>query len=233
MLRDAKQLGFSDKQIGDFVKLPELEVRAYRKSLGILPVMKQIDTMAAEFPARTNYLYSTHNGSTNDVPVVKKGEGGVLVLGSGVYRFGSSVEFDYGAVGAVRALRALGEKTIMVNYNPETVSTDYDESDKLYFEELNLERVLDICDHENPKVLSAFSASPVFPPLLNHFHERVSSSLSVASCRRIDFAPPSPPPNTHTHTHTHTHTFFVLCCIFTENASPHRRAHHGNGPGRH
>ncbi len=152
LMRRAKQLGFSDKQIGDAVKLDELEVRAYRKSLGVLPVVKQMDTMAGEFPARTNYLYSTYNGDQNDIPAAKeKGSGGVMVLGSGVYRIGSSVEFDYGAVETVRALRALGEKTIMINYNPETVSTDYDESDKLYFEELSLERVLDVYDHEQPK----------------------------------------------------------------------------------
>jgi len=153
LLRKAKQYGFSDKQIGELVGMKELEVRTLRKSIGITPVMKQIDTMAAEFPAKTNYLYSTYNGDTNDVPPAqgKKNSGGVIVLGSGVYRIGSSVEFDYGAVECVKALRAMGEETIMINYNPETVSTDYDESDKLYFEELSLERVLDIVDHENPK----------------------------------------------------------------------------------
>ena len=151
-MRKAKEYGFSDKQIGDLVGMKELEVRALRKSLGVIPVMKQIDTMAAEFPARTNYLYTTYSGDQHDVPEGKQaGSGGILVLGSGVYRIGSSVEFDYGAVETVRALRRLGEKTIMINYNPETVSTDYDESDKLYFEELSFERVLDVVDHEKPR----------------------------------------------------------------------------------
>lgn len=150
LMKKAKESGFGDKQIGDIVGLKELEVRAYRKGLGVIPVMKHIDTMAAEFPARTNYLYTTYHGSTNDVPVKNRREG-IVVLGSGVYRIGSSIEFDYGAVSAARALRKLGKETIMVNFNPETVSTDYDESDKLYFEEVSLERVLDICDHENPE----------------------------------------------------------------------------------
>lgn len=106
--------------------------------LQVLPNVKQIDTLAAEFPAKTNYLYTTYNGTHSDSPQ----EGGaVMVLGSGVYRIGSSVEFDYGAVECIRELRRLGKKTIMVNYNPETVSTDYDESDKLYFEELSLVRL--------------------------------------------------------------------------------------------
>ena len=152
LVRFAKQMGFSDAQIGSYVGMDELAVRAFRKSLGVVPCVKQIDTQAAEFPAQTNYLYSTYNGEVNDVIPTPEGEhGGVLVLGSGVYRIGSSVEFDYGAVECVRALRKMGEKTIMINYNPETVSTDYDESDKLYFEELSLERVLDVVDHERPK----------------------------------------------------------------------------------
>jgi len=116
--------------------------------MGIVPVMKQIDTLAAEFPARTNYLYSTYGGTENDVEFNMND--GIMVLGSGVYRIGSSVEFDYSAVQCVRTLRALGKKTIMVNYNPETVSTDFDESDRLYFEELSLERVMDIHDKEMP-----------------------------------------------------------------------------------
>lgn len=151
LMRAAKQHGFSDKQIANLLGLKELEVRAYRKSLNIVPVIKQIDTQAAEFPAATNYLYATYNGSVDDVPRNEGAPNGVIVLGSGTYRIGSSVEFDYGSVGVAKALRAMGEKTIIINFNPETVSTDYDESDSLYFEELSLERVLDIVDRENPK----------------------------------------------------------------------------------
>jgi carbamoyl-phosphate synthase large subunit len=147
-LHKAKAAGFSDKQLGKYTNTPELEVREYRKDQGVVPVVKQIDTLAAEFPAKTNYLYTTYNGTSSDIP---EDTDGVMVLGSGTYRIGSSVEFDYCAVSAVRALKKHGEKTIMINYNPETVSTDYDESDKLYFEEISLERVLDIYDRENPK----------------------------------------------------------------------------------
>eukprot|EP01121_Diplochlamys_sp_Union-15-3_P015435 TRINITY_DN5099_c0_g1_i1.p1 TRINITY_DN5099_c0_g1~~TRINITY_DN5099_c0_g1_i1.p1 ORF type:complete len:999 (+),score=240.67 TRINITY_DN5099_c0_g1_i1:29-2998(+) len=148
MMKKAKIAGFSDKQIATYTKSNEAEVRTYRKDIGVIPVVKQIDTLAAEFPAKTNYLYVTYNGVHSDIPT---DSGGVLVLGSGTYRIGSSVEFDYCGVSAVRSLRSRGEKTIMINYNPETVSTDYDESDKLYFEELSLERVLDVIDRENPK----------------------------------------------------------------------------------
>lgn len=148
LIRDAKVWGFSDKQIANAVGSTELQVRARRKSLGITPFMKQIDTVAAEFPAQTNYLYTTYQGSESDVP---KDSDGALVLGSGVYRIGSSVEFDYCGVTSLRTLRRLGYKTVMINYNPETVSTDYDESDRLYFEELSLERVLDVVDYESPQ----------------------------------------------------------------------------------
>ena len=148
LMKAAKQAGFSDKQIAKLVQSDEMEVRRVRKSHGIIPVVKQIDTLAAEFPAMTNYLYMTYNGTYNDLP---PGKNPVMVLGSGTYRIGSSVEFDYCSVMTIRALNRMGEKTVMVNYNPETVSTDYDESDRLYFEELSLERVLDIHDHENPK----------------------------------------------------------------------------------
>jgi carbamoyl-phosphate synthase (ammonia) len=105
----------------------------------------QIDTLAAEYPAQTNYLYCTYNGDEDDVAA---GEGGLMVLGSGTYRIGSSVEFDWCGVSAIRALRGLGYRTTMVNYNPETVSTDYDECDQLYFDELTKERVMDIYDRE-------------------------------------------------------------------------------------
>ncbi|MBG8552077.1 carbamoyl-phosphate synthase (glutamine-hydrolyzing) large subunit [Hymenobacter guriensis] len=155
LLRDVKRAGFSDQQIavkllgeGD-VKADELLVRARRKALGVLPVIKQIDTLAAEFPAKTNYLYSTYHGTENDLaPETDKS---VVVLGSGVYRIGSSVEFDWCGVNAVQTAAEEGYKTIIINYNPETVSTDYDVSDRLYFEELSFERVMDILEFEQPQ----------------------------------------------------------------------------------
>lgn len=145
LMRRAKKLGFSDKQIAMCVNVTELEARAARKAFGIVPFVKKIDTLAAEFPANTNYLYTTYNATSSDIDFNEKG---TLVLGSGVYRIGSSVEFDWCAVATARALRASGHKTIMINYNPETVSTDFDEVDRLYFEELSLERVLDIYELE-------------------------------------------------------------------------------------
>ncbi|KAH3675580.1 hypothetical protein WICMUC_002669 [Wickerhamomyces mucosus] len=145
VVREAKQLGFEDRQIAKFVGSNEVAVRRLRKEFGVIPFVKQIDTVAAEFPAFTNYLYITYNADSSDV---KFDDHGVMVLGSGVYRIGSSVEFDWCAVTAVRTLRANGTKTIMINYNPETVSTDYDEADRLYFETINLERVLDIYEIE-------------------------------------------------------------------------------------
>jgi carbamoyl-phosphate synthase large subunit len=149
ILKKAKQLGFSDKKIGRIVGKSEAEIRKIRKSLGILPVIKQIDTLAAEWPAVTNYLYLTYNGQTDDIEISRKSK--VVVLGSGCYRIGSSVEFDWCCVNMAWALKEKGiEEVIMINYNPETVSTDYDVLDKLYFEELTLERVLDIVEKENP-----------------------------------------------------------------------------------
>ncbi|MBC7188070.1 MAG: carbamoyl-phosphate synthase (glutamine-hydrolyzing) large subunit [Calditrichaeota bacterium] len=148
LLRRAKQHGFSDLQIGRLTGLSETQIRALRKRRGILPVVKQIDTLAAEYPAQTNYLYLTYNGSEDDVPTSQ--EQAVMVLGSGAYRVGSSVEFDWCCVSTVHTLRELGYRTIMVNYNPETVSTDYDECDRLYFDELSFETVLDIYEKENP-----------------------------------------------------------------------------------
>ncbi|KAA8917546.1 hypothetical protein TRICI_000329 [Trichomonascus ciferrii] len=145
LLRQGKQLGFEDRQIAKFVKTNELSIRSRRVEAGITPFVKQIDTVAAEFPAHTNYLYMTYNADSHDMTF---DDHGTMVLGSGVYRIGSSVEFDWCAVNAVRTLRKQGTKTIMVNYNPETVSTDYDEADRLYFEVINLERVLDIYELE-------------------------------------------------------------------------------------
>ncbi|XP_015605089.1 CAD protein [Cephus cinctus] len=148
VLLGAKQIGFSDKQIAGAVKSTELAVRKQRQENQICPYVKQIDTVAAEWPATTNYLYLTYNGTTHDLEFPGSY---TMVIGSGVYRIGSSVEFDWCAVGCLRELRNLGRKTIMVNYNPETVSTDYDMCDRLYFEEISFEVVMDIYDLENPE----------------------------------------------------------------------------------
>ncbi|NXA17686.1 CPSM synthase, partial [Ibidorhyncha struthersii] len=144
-LRRAKQIGFSDKQIGKFLRLTEVQCRQLRLRKNIVPWVKQIDTLAAEYPAVTNYLYVTYNGQEHDV---KFDDCGVMVLGCGPYHIGSSVEFDWCAVSSIRTLRQLGNKTVVVNCNPETVSTDFDECDRLYFEELSLERILDIYQYE-------------------------------------------------------------------------------------
>lgn len=141
----AKRAGFSDLQLGRLLGEDQATVRRVRKQHGVVPYVKQIDTLAAEFPAQTNYLYMTYNGSEHDVAF---DEHGVMVLGCGAYRIGSSCEFDWCAVSFIRALRNQNFRSIMVNYNPETVSTDYDECDRLYFEELSLERVLDIYEVE-------------------------------------------------------------------------------------
>ncbi|UNI21859.1 Carbamoyl-phosphate synthase [Purpureocillium takamizusanense] len=145
IMLQAKRLGFCDRQLAKFWDSNEIAVRRMRLEAGIKPFVKQIDTVAAEFPAYTNYLYLTYNATEHDVDF---NDHGVMVLGSGVYRIGSSVEFDWCSVRAIRTLRKTGFKTIMVNYNPETVSTDYDEADKLYFENINLETVLDIYQME-------------------------------------------------------------------------------------
>ena len=150
LLTTAKRKGFSDKQIAILTGSKESEVRARRERLKIRPAIKQIDTLAAEYPAKTNYLYGTYNGTEDDVRFERKNKK-VMVLGSGSYSIGSSVEFDWCCVTAVLALKRLGYETIMVNYNPETVSTDYDICDRLYFEELSFERVLDIYKRENPR----------------------------------------------------------------------------------
>ncbi len=148
LMREAKKNGFSDIQIGQAVEATEFEVRNYRKSLNVIPVVKQIDTLAAEYPAQTNYLYLTYHGNEDDIELGQDNQ--VVVLGSGAYRIGSSVEFDWCCVNAVMSLNKLEYNTIMINCNPETVSTDYDICDKLYFEQLTFERVLDIYDKETP-----------------------------------------------------------------------------------
>ena len=147
-LSKLKRLGFSDKKIGQVTGVTGLKIRELRKKYGITPFVFQIDTLAAEFPAYTNYLYLTYNGNHHDIePLNKKG---VIVLGSGPYRIGSSVEFDWTSVNTVLALKEHNKKSIIINCNPETVSTDYDISDILYFEELTFERIADIYEFENP-----------------------------------------------------------------------------------
>ncbi|TFK63946.1 carbamoyl-phosphate synth [Pluteus cervinus] len=159
LLRLAKQLGFSDRQLAACMSSTELALRRLRLESGISPFVKQIDTVAAEFPAYTNYLYTTYNAVEHDIEF---NDCGVMVLGSGVYRIGSSVEFDWCAVRAIRTLRDQGLPTVMVNYNPETVSTDYDEADRLYFENISLETILDIYDVENSRgvILSMGGQTP-------------------------------------------------------------------------
>jgi len=144
-----KQLGFSDKRVGQLIGKLGLEVRSLRKKMNVVPSVFQIDTLAGEFPAKTNYLYTTYNGNHNDVAPLKKE--GVIVLGSGPYRIGSSVEFDWTSVNTVLSLKKHKRKSITINCNPETVSTDYDISDRLYFEELSFERIADIYEFENPQ----------------------------------------------------------------------------------
>ena len=157
LLRRAKIQGFSDLQIARALGLERymdsedgiLTIRALRKSMGVLPVVKQIDTLAAEYPARTNYLYLTYSGIANDVHYLGDRKS-IVVLGSGAYRIGSSVEFDWCGVQALNTIRKEGYRSVMINYNPETVSTDYDMCDRLYFDELTFERVMDILELENP-----------------------------------------------------------------------------------
>jgi carbamoyl-phosphate synthase large subunit len=152
LLRLAKEQGFSDKQLAVATGSEESEVRDRRRALGLVPVVKQIDTLAAEYPARTNYLYLTYNGAEDDVGFERRGRQ-ALVLGSGSYSIGSSVEFDWCCVSAVAALRRLGYSVTMVNCNPETVSTDYDICDRMYFDELSFETIRDIADKEQPEGL--------------------------------------------------------------------------------
>jgi len=158
LLLEAKKRGFSDLQIARLVinddnlthEQKMLKVRAERKSRGILPVVKQIDTLAGEYPAQTNYLYVTYSGSESDVEYYNDDKS-VIVLGSGAYRIGSSVEFDWCGVSALNTIKKEGYRSVMINYNPETVSTDYDSCDRLYFDELSFERVMDIVELETPK----------------------------------------------------------------------------------
>ncbi|MFC2171747.1 carbamoyl-phosphate synthase (glutamine-hydrolyzing) large subunit [Acidobacteriota bacterium] len=148
LLHEAKKYGFSDEQIAHAVEATEAQIREIRHAHDLHPRVKQIDTLAAEYPAATNYLYLTYNGSEDDVTFGQ--EGGVMIIGPGAYRIGSSVEFDWCCVNAAMTLRELGYRTIMVNHNPETVSTDYDECDRLYFDELSFEAVSEIYEKETP-----------------------------------------------------------------------------------
>ena len=158
LMRQAKQQGFSDFQVARATLKERLDpsggdnmrVRTFRKSHGIVPVVKQIDTLAAEYPAQTNYLYLTYNGNENDVEYLHDNRS-IIVLGSGAYRIGSSVEFDWCSVNALMTVKKQGWRSVMINYNPETVSTDYDMCDRLYFDELTFERVMDIIDLEQPR----------------------------------------------------------------------------------
>ena len=172
LMWEAKKSGFSDKQIARAKDKPRDEIRDLRKKLGVIPSVKQIDTLAAEWPTVTNYLYLTYGGHSNDV-VIPQDENGTIVLGAGPYRIGSSVEFDWGTVNMVWGLQENGEKNVsVVNCNPETVSTDYDICTRLYFEELTQERILDIVEFENPKgiitCVGGQTANNLTPGLAQH-----------------------------------------------------------------
>ena len=194
LLREAKCMGFSDYQIGKLTisgdKLNPHEkqaaVRKYRKGLGIRPVVKQIDTLAGEYPAFTNYLYLTYNGSENDVEFEQDSKS-VIVLGSGAYRIGSSVEFDWCGVAAVKKIQEMGYRSVMINYNPETVSTDYDTCDRLFFDELTLERVLDICDLEAPKGVIVSTGGQI-PNNLALLLDHEGVNILGTSAKSIDMA---------------------------------------------
>ncbi|MDB9721994.1 carbamoyl-phosphate synthase (glutamine-hydrolyzing) large subunit [Nitrosopumilus sp.] len=180
LLWEAKKMGFADKQIARAKDTTPDEIRALRKNLGIIPSVKQIDTLAAEWPAVTNYLYLTYGGHSNDV-TIPEDEKAIIVLGAGPYRIGSSVEFDWGTVNMVWGLQENGEKNVcVVNCNPETVSTDYDICTRLYFEELTQERILDITEFENPKgiitCVGGQTANNLTPGLAQHGIEILGTS---------------------------------------------------------
>ena len=179
LLHEAKRKGFADAQIAGLLgqKSTEQVIRNLRKDMGITPFVKRIDTLAAEFPADTNYLYTTYNASSHDVEFNDKG---TMVLGSGVYRIGSSVEFDWCGVSCIRALRELGKKTVMVNYNPETVSTDFDECDRLYFEELSYERVMDIYEQESAQGLVVSVGGQLPQNIALRLHENNAKVLGTS-----------------------------------------------------
>jgi carbamoyl-phosphate synthase large subunit len=195
LLYSAKIYGFSDFQIARAVGLDDdlsnmhkamLVVRQLRKSYGITPVVKQIDTLAAEYPAQTNYLYMTYSGVANDINFENDGRS-IVVLGSGAYRIGSSVEFDWCGVQALNTIRKAGFRSIMINYNPETVSTDYDMCDRLYFDELTFERVMDIIDLENPHGV-IISTGGQIPNNLAVWLDQVNVPILGTSAKDIDNA---------------------------------------------
>lgn len=186
VLRSAKKLGFSDKQIGLACDCEELEVRKLRKKFKVLPSVKQIDTLAAEYPAKTNYLYMTYHGDKHDVKFESKKKK-AIVLGSGAYCIGSSVEFDWCSVNAVKTFQKNGYEAVMINYNPETVSTDYDMCDRLYFDELSLERVLDIYELEDPEGVVVSTGGQIPNNLVNKL-EAAKVNIFGTSAKSIDQA---------------------------------------------
>lgn len=193
LLKRSKNQGFSDFQIGRLIYKDTIDVeeasamvRTYRKGLKIVPVVKQIDTLAAEYPAQTNYLYLTYNGTHNDVNYLGDHKS-IVVLGSGAYRIGSSVEFDWCSVNALQTIRKCGWRGVMINFNPETVSTDYDMCDRLYFDELTFERVLDIYEMENPHGM-VVSVGGQIPNNLALKLDKAGVNLLGTSAKSIDNA---------------------------------------------
>jgi carbamoyl-phosphate synthase large subunit len=181
-----KQKGFSDFQVARFVNdkpgnmhQEMLQVRNYRKALGVVPYIKQIDTLAAEYPAQTNYLYMTYNGSAHDIEPERDGRS-VIVLGSGAYRIGSSVEFDWCSVNALATARKEGYRGVMINFNPETVSTDYDTCDRLFFDELSFERTMDIIELEEPKGVIVSTGGQIANNLVMRLHGQGVPILGTA-----------------------------------------------------
>jgi len=186
LMKTTKQKGFSDFQISRFIHknsvnmhLEMLQVRNFRKSLGVVPYIKQIDTLAAEYPAQTNYLYMTYNGSAHDIIPEKDGKS-VIVLGSGAYRIGSSVEFDWCSVNALTTARNEGYRGVMINFNPETVSTDYDTCDRLFFDELSFERTMDIIELEQPKGVIVSTGGQIANNLVMRLHGQGVPILGTA-----------------------------------------------------
>jgi len=181
-----KQKGFSDFQVARFINdkpgnmhQEMLQVRNYRKALGVVPYIKQIDTLAAEYPAQTNYLYMTYNGSAHDIEPERDGRS-VIVLGSGAYRIGSSVEFDWCSVNALATARKEGYRGVMINFNPETVSTDYDTCDRLFFDELSFERTMDIIELEEPKGVIVSTGGQIANNLVMRLHGQGVPILGTA-----------------------------------------------------
>ncbi len=177
LLRQAKQFGFSDATLATIYQLEDSAIRALRLAHRIVPYVKQIDTLAGEFKAQTNYLYLTYHANSHDLAPSQPAP--IIILGSGPYRIGSSVEFDWCAVNTARTLTALGESPIIINSNPETVSTDYDESSRLYFEQLSLERIRDIADFENPKGINVSVGGQIANNLALALHKHGYSILGT------------------------------------------------------